>query len=91
MTAKDGYDFSKVGIMLDDLVAAELRPWTLFEGDVDRRERLMTALDVVNDRFAKFAAVPAVQGFRRDWKARSDNKSPSWTTRLDEVPVVRTG
>ncbi|WP_375380140.1 DUF4113 domain-containing protein [uncultured Sphingomonas sp.] len=75
--------------MLDDLVAAELRPRTLFEDDVDRRERLMTALDVVNDRFGKFSAVPAVQGFRRDWKARSDSRSPAWTTRLAEVPVVR--
>ena len=86
---RDGYEFSKAGIMLDDLVVAELRPRTLFEGDVDRRERLMTALDVVNDRFGKFSAVPAVQGFRRDWKARSDSRSPAWTTRLDEVPIVR--
>ena len=85
---RDGFEFSKAGIMLDDLVAADLRPRTLFECDVDRRERLMTALDAVNERFGKFSAVPAVQGFRQDWKARSDNRSPAWTTRLDEVPVV---
>ncbi|WP_267381090.1 MULTISPECIES: Y-family DNA polymerase [unclassified Sphingomonas] len=85
---RDGYEFSKAGILLDDLIAADLRPRTLFEGDVARRERLMTALDAVNDRFGTFSAVPAVQGFKRGWKARSENKSPAWTTRLDEVPVV---
>ena len=85
---RDGYAYTKAGIMLDDLVAAELRPRTLFEGDVERRDRLMTALDEVNGRFGKFTAVPAAQGFRRDWKMRAENRSPAWTTRIDEVPVV---
>lgn len=87
---RDGFAYTKAGIMLDDLVAADLRPRTLFEGDVDRRARLMTALDEVNGRFGRFTAVPAAQGFRRGWQARSDNRSPAWTTRIDEVPVVRT-
>ena len=74
--------------MLDDLVAAGSRPRTLFEGDVDRRTRLMTALDEVNGRFGRFTAVPAAQGFKREWQARSDSRSPAWTTRIDEVPVI---
>jgi len=86
---RDGYGITKAGIMLDDLVAAELRPRTLFEGDTERRERLMVALDEINGRFGKFAAVPASQGFRREWKARSDMKSPNYTTQLSEVPRVR--
>lgn len=75
--------------MLDDLIRAELRPRTLFEGDVYPRERLMTAMDEVNSRFGKFAAVSAAQGFQREWKTRADNKSPAWTTRIAEVPIVR--
>jgi len=38
---RDVYGITKAGIMLDDLVAAELRPRTLFEGDTERRERVM--------------------------------------------------
>lgn len=86
---RDGHAYTKAGIMLDDLVAADLRPRTLFEGDVERRDRLMTALDEVNGRFGKFTAVPAVQGFRRDWKMRAENRSPAWTARIDEVPAVK--
>ncbi|WP_298814662.1 Y-family DNA polymerase [uncultured Sphingomonas sp.] len=85
---RDGFAYTKAGIMLDDLVAADLRPRTLFEGDTDRRARLMTALDEVNGRFGRFTAVSAAQGFKRDWRMRAESKSPAWTTRIDEVPVV---
>jgi len=74
---RDVYGITKAGIMLDDLVAAELRPRTLFEGDTERRERVMGALDEINGQIGKFAAVPASQGFRREWKARSEMKSPN--------------
>lgn len=86
---RDGFAITKAGIMLDDLVAAELRPRTLFEGDTEKRDRLMGALDSVNSRFGRFAAVPATQGFKRDWKMRADMKSPAWTTRIEDVPRVR--
>lgn len=86
---RDGFAITKAGIMLDDLVAAELRPRTLFEGDTEKRNRLMGALDSVNSRFGRFAAVPATQGFKRNWKMRADMKSPAWTTRIEDVPRVR--
>lgn len=88
---RDGFGITKAGIMLDDLIAAELRPRTLFEGDAERRGRLMAALDEINGRFGRFSAVTASQGFKRDWKARSEMKSPAYTTRLAEVPTVRAG
>lgn len=86
-----GYQYTKAGIMLDDLTKAELRPKTLFEdaANTARRERLMTAIDDVNARFGKFTVVPAAQGFKREWKLRAETKSPAWTTRISEVPVAR--
>ena len=86
---RDGYAITKAGVMLDDLVATELRPRTLFEGDTDKRARLMCALDDINGRFGRFAAVPGTQGFKREWRMRADSRSPAWTTRIADVPVVR--
>ena len=80
--------YVKAGIMLDNLVAEELRPRTLFEDGDDRRRRLMAAIDAVNDRHGRWTVVPAVQGFRREWRMRAADRSPAWTTRLAEVPVV---
>ncbi|MBD8469420.1 DUF4113 domain-containing protein [Sphingomonas sp. CFBP 8765] len=46
------------------------------------------AIDEINGRFGKFAAVPASQGFRREWRMRSEMKSPAWTTQISDVPTV---
>lgn len=75
--------------MLEDLMDADLRPRTLFEANDDRRARLMIAMDEVNSRFGKFAAIPATQGFKRQWTARSEMRSPNYTTRVMEVPAVK--
>lgn len=86
---RDGaHAYVKAGIMLDDLVAEDLRPRTLFEDGDDRRCRLMAAIDAINDRHGRWTVVPAVQGFRREWRTRAENRSPAWTTRIAEVPVV---
>ncbi len=85
---RDGYAYTKAGIMLDDLVAADCRPRTLFEEDGEKRVRLMGALDEINGRFGRFTAVPGVQGVKREWKMRADMKSPAWTTQLTDVPRV---
>ncbi|BBF70106.1 Y-family DNA polymerase [Sphingomonas bisphenolicum] len=86
---REGYGITKAGVMLEDLMEADRRPRTLFEEDNERRSRLMVAMDEVNGRFGKFAIVPASQGFKRQWKARSDAKSPNYTTRIAEVPAVK--
>lgn len=86
---REGYGITKAGIMLEDLMDEQLRPRTLFEEDGDKRARLMTAMDEVNGQFGKFTAVPATQGFRREWTARSESRSPNYTTRIAEVPAVR--
>jgi len=85
---RDGYAYTKAGVLLDDLLPAGDRPRTLFEGDTAARERLMAALDAVNGKYGRFTAVPAAQGFKRQWKLRSQMKSPAWTTNLTELPTV---
>jgi DNA polymerase V len=49
----------------------------------------MGALDDTNGRFGQFTAVPAAQGFKREWKMRFESRSPAWITRLGEMPMVR--
>lgn len=83
------YGITKAGVMLEDLIEEDRRPHALFEDDSGERDRLMAAMDSVNGRFGKFSAVPASQGFKREWKARADAKSPNYTTRIAEVPKVR--
>ena len=48
----------------------------------------MGALDAINGRFGAWTAVTASQGFKREWKMRSEMRSPAWTTDIAQVPTV---
>ncbi len=83
------YGFTKAGIMLADLIRFEDRPLTLFDVEKPRSAALMSALDQVNSRFGKKTLVLASEGMKRPWQLRSDHRSPRYTTRLADLPVVR--
>ncbi len=84
-----GFGFTKAGVMLDDLLPLEDRPLTLFDAPQPKSAALMGALDAVNDRFGKRTMVLASEGMTRAWQLRSDHRSPRYTTRLSDLPVVR--
>ena len=83
------FGFTKAGVMLDDLLPIEDRPRTLF--DVPRHEEsaAMIALDQINSRFGKKTMVIASEGVKRTWQHRAKHRSPRYTTRLADLPVVR--
>ena len=86
------YAFAKSGIMLDDLVAEADRPRTLFDvadGSTERSRAVMQALDAVNARFGKKTMVLGSEGTRRAWGMRAEHRSPRYTTRISDLPVVR--
>ena len=49
----------------------------------------MTSLDAVNTRFGKKTLVLASEGMSRSWQLRADHRSPRYTTRLSDLPVVK--
>lgn len=87
--AGNGHAYTKAGIILDDLLAEADRPAMLFAPDQPRDARLTTALDAINDRFGKKTMVLAQEGYSRSWATKSDHRSPRYTTRIYELPVVR--
>jgi DNA polymerase V len=86
------YAFAKSGVMLDDLVAEADRPRTLFDVidvSTERPRAVMRALDAVNTRFGKKTMVLASEGMDRPWAMRAEHRSPRYTTRISDLPVVR--
>tara|TARA_R110002074_G_scaffold139168_2_gene284653 strand:+ start:125 stop:361 length:237 start_codon:yes stop_codon:yes gene_type:complete len=78
--------------MLDDLVTEADRPRTLFDVADERSGRspaVMAALDAVNARFGKKTMVLASEGTSRAWAMRAEHRSPRYTTRISDLPVVR--
>ena len=86
---RDGYRYSKAGLMTVDLVPVESAQRALFDGfDRQRSARLMTALDAVNAKFGRGALIPASAGIERSWSTKFDLRSPRYTTRFDELPFA---
>lgn len=84
----NGCSYSKAGIMLNDLVLAEDAPRSLFDSPVINKE-LMTALDAVNSRFGKSTLRLGTEGFNRASEIKATMRSPRYTTRLSDLPVLR--
>jgi DNA polymerase V len=90
---RDGYRYSKAGIVTTDLVPlrASQRAFPGL-GQLDRElgAALMGALDACNARFGRGAVVPGTAGFapRRSWATKFEMRSPRYTTRVSELPVI---
>lgn len=88
---RDGFRYKKSGVMLLELMSKTTRQATLFE-DVDaiaRRTRLNEAVDRINARFGRRTVTLAGAGLAKRWAMRSENRTPAYTTRWDELPQVR--
>lgn len=85
----NGYAYSKAGIILDDLLPIEDKPQTLFTNSKTRSPALMQALDSVNDRFGKKTMVMASEGFNRSTQMKNNYRSPKFTTRISDLPVLK--
>lgn len=83
------YGFTKAGVMLDDLIPIEDLPRTLFDEVSTQVSPAMLALDQINARFGKKTLVLASEGLDRSWQLRAEHRSPRYTTRLSDLPVVR--
>ncbi len=89
---RDGYRYSKAGIVTVDLVPlANSQRAPIGALDREAGGALMEALDRCNERWGRGAVVPGVAGFapRRTWSTKFEMRSPRYTTRLEELAVVR--
>ena len=85
---KDGYQYKKAGIMLSEISPVTRQQGDLLEAAPAGNQRLMQALDTLNKRYGRGAVKISTQGTYKDWQMRQERKSPCYTTRWDEVPVV---
>jgi DNA polymerase V len=87
---RPGFHYQKCGVMLLDLSPAHRHQADLFDTrDRARETWLMRALDALNtDYGARTVRVGNVGGTRPTWAMRQAFRSPRYTTRWRELPVV---
>ena len=86
---RDGYAWRKAGILLLDLLSAQNAQPNLFTVQTNQSDRLMKAIDRINDRFGRGAVGLGLSAKNAEWRMRQDRLSPHFTTRWREIPRVR--
>jgi DNA polymerase V len=88
------FRYKKAGVILNLISDKPTIQRSLFE-DVESKGKsasLMKAVDQINTRFGNAAIRSAAAGTdstKEVWQMRSNNKSPNYTTKWDELPVAR--
>ena len=87
---RPGFRYKKTGVMLTLLSDKAARQATLFDDPVARAksEKLMKAMDAINHEFGRGTLRSGASGVVQRWAMRTENRSPRYTTRWDELPVV---
>lgn len=87
---KPGYRYQKAGVMLSELVPLDQCQGDLFAQtpQTTRSARLMAAMDSINRSMGSQTVKLAAEGFRQPWKMKQGNRSPGYTTRWGELPVI---
>lgn len=88
---KDGHRYQKAGVMLGDFFSQGVAQLNLFDDNAPKEnsEALMQLLDGMNHRYGRGTLQFAAQGLEQPWKMKRCMLSPAYTTRLEDVPVVR--
>lgn len=92
---KEGIHYAKAGICLDGLIPKTALPRDLFmEPSVAEKAKSAKIMEVVskaNLRYGRGTLRLAAEGYSKPWSMKSQRKSPCYTTRWSELPVVRIG
>lgn len=88
---RPGVEYKKAGVALLDLSRPENLAGDLFAPATVGDDKLMQTLDAINRRFGRGTAGMGATGWRASpaWQMRQSMLSQSFTTRVDQLPLVR--
>jgi DNA polymerase V len=88
---RKGFRYKKAGIILSGIFPDECRQADLFapKGSLARHDRVTSVLDAVNKRYGKKSLIFATEGITQSWQMRREKLSPSYTTRWEELKIVK--
>lgn len=94
---KEGYTFKKSGVMLGGLCKEGTLPPSLFSWETleSKRQRtggaqkLLEALDQLNGHYGRTCVIWGATGLQKPWQPIPAQASPRYTTRFDEILVVK--
>ncbi len=91
---RPGYKLAKAGVLLLELMPASVNQAELdLEPEPRSKGKLMAAMDQLNGRYGKgtvLLASAGLAGERRTWTMQQSRRTPAYTTRWEDMPIIRT-
>jgi DNA polymerase V len=87
---KPNIEYAKAGVMLSEITPSKSMQVDLFSAPAhsEKASKLMAAMDSINQKMGSASIKLASEGFKRPWKMKQNNKSPSYTTHWEELVTV---
>jgi len=87
---EEGEIYKKAGVILSDFVPDNSLQTNLFVAPSDtRRKKLMNVIDNMNAAYRNDILKFGTSGTQKNWKMRSERRSKRYTTRWEELCLVR--
>jgi len=90
---KPGYDYKKAGVILMDFQQAEALQEDMFTDNTldDKDNRLVEALDLVNEKYGRNTLKIADEGLKNKHALKQTRRSKSYTTRWNDILEIKSG
>jgi DNA polymerase V len=86
---KPGYDYRRVGIILQGLVPSDQLTGRLFSTEtMEKFRRLMPVMDRLNRKYGRDTVRFGAASPNGRWKTKAERSSPHYTTRLSDIPTL---
>ena len=87
MIYQTGYGFKKAGVILMNILPANIVQTNLFD-TVDRKklQNATYSIDYLNEKYGRNTVIIGTQGFDGEWKIRQERLCPCFTTRMKDFP-----
>ncbi|MCA9332902.1 DUF4113 domain-containing protein, partial [Candidatus Saccharibacteria bacterium] len=86
--------YHRAGVWIQDFIPDKAFQASLFEpvknDIIDASEQRMQAIDTLNSRYGKHAIHYAAEDLAKSWQPKRKNQMPRYTTRWEELPIVKT-
>ena len=87
---KPGYNYKKAGVIVSGIAPDSQSQQSLFDR-VNRikHQKVMEAMDKINDRYGRAKVRIGTQGTERKWKLKQEQLSPCYTTQWNDLITIK--
>ena len=81
--------YKKAGVILMGLSPQSNHQFSLFDKNIDKQKKLMRSIDSIDDKYGLYKVRLASQDQKRIWKMKRQKLSRNYTTKIDEILIVK--